>query len=112
MTNAAGELLVFCPHIGDGRSGGVQSVQRKEYRVVRDFGTDYFDGYAALCPCAAGDHFLAPWGPDRSIGEYTAGATTAVYQFSTAAGAVAAIEAWRRQQQAQRRVTSSELAHE
>jgi hypothetical protein len=109
MTNEAGELLVFCPHIGNGRPGGVQ---RKEYRVVRDFGTDYFDGYAALCPCAAGDHFLAPWGPARSIGEYTAGATTAVYQFSTAAGAVAAIEAWRRQQQAQRRVTSSELAHE
>jgi hypothetical protein len=98
MTNKAGDLLVFCPHIGDGRPGSVQRVQRKEYRVVRDFGTDYFDGYAALCPCAPGDHFLAPWGPDRSIGEYTAGATTAVYQFATATDAVAAIEAWQRQQ--------------
>jgi hypothetical protein len=116
MANEAGGRLVFCPHTSDGRPGGVQRVQRKEYmkeyRGVRDFGTDYFDGYAALCPCAPGDHFLAPWGPERSSGDYSATATMAVYQFPTAATALAVIEAWQRQQQAQRQAASDEHAPE
>jgi hypothetical protein len=95
MATTSGGRLQFCPHTSDDSPGGIQ---RKEYMVVRDFGTDYFDGYAALCPCVPGDHFLAPWGPDRSIGEYTADATMTVYQYPTAADARAAIEIWQTQQ--------------
>ncbi len=49
-------------------------------------------GYAAICECTAGNHFLSP------SGEHTANATTPLYFYPTYDAAQAAIETWQRQQ--------------
>ena len=48
-------------------------------------------GYAAVCACSLGNHYLAP------DGEHTAQPGVEPYTYPTASDAQAAIEAWQRQ---------------
>lgn len=89
-----------------GKSGRLTFSGRNEYYIVpvknitrgRTFETV---GYAAVCTCVLGNHYLAP------DGEHTAQEGIEPYRYRTPGEAHTAIEAWQRQQQ-QRQVASSE----
>lgn len=95
-----------------GKSGRLTFSGRQEYEVQIIWSHSARDsaiiGYAAICPCALGHHYLAI---DRETGELVERTDTGdhkSYRWPTYAKAQAAIEAWQQQQQQQQQAESSE----
>lgn len=94
-----------------GKAGRLTFSGRQDYEVQIIWSNTPRDsaiiGYAAICPCALGYHYLAVDRETGALVERTDTGEGKGYRWPTHAKAQAAIEAWQRQQQ-QRQAESSE----